>query len=76
MFIWLVKLHEQDYQMSNKSTHVIMYGKITNNFSSPPGSSIHGIFQVRILEWVAISFSKNYLRCELLDHKTVQPENW
>ena len=25
---------------------------------SPPGSSVHGIFQVRILEWVAISFSK------------------
>ena len=24
---------------------------------SPPGSSIHGIFQARILEWVAISFS-------------------
>ena len=23
-----------------------------------PGSSIHGIFQARILEWVAISFSK------------------
>ena len=43
---------------------------------SRPGSSIHGIFQVRILEWVAISFSKNYLRCELLDHKTVQPEKW
>ena len=30
MFIWLVKLHEKDYQMSNKSTHVIIYGKITN----------------------------------------------
>ena len=26
--------------------------------SSPPGSSIHGIFQARILEWVAISFSE------------------
>ena len=26
--------------------------------SSLPGSSIHGIFQARILEWVAISFSK------------------
>ena len=26
--------------------------------SSPPGSSIHGIFQARILEWVAISFSR------------------
>ena len=26
---------------------------------SPPGSSVHGILQARILEWVAISFSKN-----------------
>ena len=26
--------------------------------SSPPGSSVHGIFQARILEWVAISFSR------------------
>ena len=26
--------------------------------SSPPGSSVHGILQARILEWVAISFSK------------------
>ena len=25
---------------------------------SPPGSSVHGIFQARILEWVAIAFSK------------------
>ena len=25
---------------------------------SPPGSSIHGILQARILEWVAISFSR------------------
>ena len=25
---------------------------------SPPGSSIHGIFQARLLEWVAIAFSK------------------
>ena len=25
---------------------------------SLPGSSVHGIFQERILEWVAISFSK------------------
>ena len=26
--------------------------------SSPPGSSVHGIFQARIMEWVAISFSR------------------
>ena len=25
---------------------------------SPPGSSIHGIFQTRVLEWGAIAFSK------------------
>ena len=25
---------------------------------SPPGSSVHGIFQARLLEWVAIAFSQ------------------
>ena len=25
---------------------------------SPPGSSVHGILQARILEWVVISFSR------------------
>ena len=24
---------------------------------SPPGSFVHGIFQARVLEWVAIAFS-------------------
>ena len=28
---------------------------------SLPGSSIHGIFQARVLEWGAIAFSKNPL---------------
>ena len=27
---------------------------------SPPGSSIHGIFQARVLEWGAIAFSRNH----------------
>jgi len=26
---------------------------------NPPGFSVHGIFQARILEWVAISFSRD-----------------
>ena len=30
----------------------------TQNEGSPPGSSVHGILQARILEWVAISFFK------------------
>ena len=25
---------------------------------SPPGSSVHGIFQARVLEWAAIAFSE------------------
>ena len=29
---------------------------------SPPGSSVHGILQARILEWVAISFSNLKIR--------------
>ena len=29
---------------------------------SLPGSSVHGIFQARILEWVAIPFSRRYSR--------------
>ena len=29
---------------------------------SPPGSSIHGIFQARVLEWGAIAFSNRYTR--------------
>ena len=29
---------------------------------SPPGSSIHGILQARVLEWVAIAFSKR-IKC-------------
>ena len=28
----------------------------------PPGSSVHGILQARILEWVAISFSRGSSR--------------
>ena len=27
---------------------------------TPPGSSVHGIFQARILEWVAISYSRDF----------------
>ena len=30
--------------------------------SSPPGSSVHGVFQTRILEWVDISFSRGCSR--------------
>ena len=40
---------------------------------SPPGSSIHGILQARILEWVAISFCKEYM--EELYKKDLNDQN-
>ena len=33
---------------------------------SLPGSSVHGIFQARVLEWVAIAFSKACMHAKLL----------
>ena len=39
-------------------SHSVMSDSLWPMNCSPPGSSVHGIFQVRILEWVAISFSR------------------
>ena len=36
---------------------------------SLPGSSIHGIFQARVLEWVAIAFSDNEKMGNVHDQK-------
>ena len=30
---------------------------------SPPGSSVHGILQARVLEWVTIAFPVMYAKC-------------
>ena len=38
---------------------------------SPPGSSIHGIFQARVLEWGAIAFSGPITLCQI-DGETVE----
>jgi len=35
---------------------------------SPPGSSVHGIFQARVLEWGAIAFSEPIIYSEV-NHK-------
>ena len=34
---------------------------------SPPGSSVHGILQARVLEWVVISFSRGIFPTQGLD---------
>ena len=40
---------------------------------SPPGSSVHGIFQARVLEWGAIAFSDYSLRDMLPSHPHGDP---
>ena len=40
---------------------------------SPPGSSVHGIFQARVLEWGAIAFSDSMLYGDL-NGKEIQKE--
>ena len=46
---------------------------LTLNFS-PPGSSVHGIFQARILEWVAISSSRGCSRPRIEPASLVSPD--
>ena len=43
---------------------------------SLPGSAVHGIFQARILEWVAITFSTEI--CMQLKKQQLEPdmEQW
>ena len=41
-----------------KLSHSVMSNSLHPLDCSPPGSSIRGIFQARVLEWVAISFSR------------------
>ena len=40
---------------------------------SLPGSSIHGIFQARVLEWGAIAFSGMHLEKALIPKATCSP---
>ena len=42
---------------------------------SPPGSSIHGIFQAKVLEWGAIAFSVTVKdRYQMQDCLTLKPQ--
>ena len=60
-FIWMP--HGQSYchrKLTIMGMHVcsVMSDFCNPMDCSPPGSSVHGIFQARILGWVAISFSR------------------
>ena len=54
--MWVVKEMDMGAQLL---THVWLYDPMD---CSPPGSSVHSILQARILEWVAIPFSRGSSR--------------
>ena len=47
-------------------THSVLSYSLPSHDGSPPDSSVHGISQARILEWVAVSFSRG----------SSQPRDW
>ena len=47
---------------SEKWSHSVVSDSLLPVDCSPPGSSIHGILQTRIMEWVAIAFSRGSSR--------------
>ena len=63
--------HPNSHRWSDRvTTHTCCCGSVPRSCPtlcdpvdcSPPGSSVHGILQARILEWVAISFSRGSSR--------------
>ena len=65
VYVWLIHFAIQQKLIQHcKAT--IRWGEVAQSCPtlcnsvdcSPPGSSVHGILQARILEWVAISFSR------------------
>ena len=58
MFSW--------YSMQLKESESVSHSVMSYSLRPQPSSSVHGIFQARILEWVAIPFSRG----------SFQPKDW
>ena len=66
VYSWLIHIFVQQKQTQHCETTMAvgcMHAQSCLNICDPmdyslPGSSVHGIFQARILEWVAISYSR------------------
>ena len=58
---------KSESEVAQSFSHLVAQTKSRPTLSDPmdcslPGSSIHGIFQARVLEWGAIAFSAYTLR--------------
>ena len=56
IFAWL--LENQSIFINESASHLVMPDFCNSMNCSPPGSSVRGILQAKILEWVAIPFSR------------------
>ena len=64
MYIFIMK-NNLSYQQNLciiPCVYSVMSKSLRSTNCSPPGFSVHGIFQARILEWVAISYSRGSFR--------------
>ena len=66
-FLEQVYTHRQNYSSTTAHICLCLCAQSCLNLCNPvdssqPGSSVHGIFQARILEWLAISFSRRSSR--------------
>ena len=57
-----VTAHPRHYTGSCHEDQVVVHSVVSDSCDpvdrSPPGPSVHGVLQARMLEWVAISFSR------------------
>ena len=53
-------------------SHVLLFETLWTD-CSPPGSSDHGILQGKIVEWVAISYSRIF---DIVENKTEKHNIW
>ena len=52
-------LYDQHHRLYYVLSHVLLFCNAGN--SSPPGSSVHGIFQARMLKWIAYTYTYVYI---------------
>ena len=59
--VWLIYMNVYIYIYTLHKKCCCLVTKSCNSMHcSPPGSSVHGIFQARILKWIAIPFSRGF----------------
>ena len=58
MFLWKKEVMFSFNVKSKSISHSVMSDSLWPMDHSPPGSSVRGILQAKILEWVAICFSR------------------